>query len=242
MVLNFVSMNSAGFSIESELSVRRTLLPFGFHSVYRADILAQQIYLPQLVDAAIREIVAPLVLGREKLVDFKGRDRQNLIDRSIPAQMYPRADELFFVAGSIVSSPLAKKSAGDFQVAVESMYVPSPDNHMLHSPQVRREGLPADIALTVLGRLIPVRLRYFRLGFDLYKPRFLSSTIGLVSLVTQTLLIEADEKNCIVSVDATGLRRKDETPLQAYELGQCLQRVLQHVFQFDFRGDYQKQL
>lgn len=224
--------------MNSSLQIKRTFLPPGYRHEYRATIESKNTYLPKLVDASFRRLIEPLVLKCAPIVNMKGRDQRNLISQNIPVSAMPNADEFCFAAGIITKSPKAEKGQ-EFSIAVNSKFIANEESHhMLHVAAVDRHSFPADVPVEFVGRLPAVRLKFFRLGFDLFETRFLSSLIGLVPTVTQTLLIEADEKKCELSIIAEGLKKESALPLQRAEMWSTLGEILTNCLGFDFRADY----
>ena len=228
--------------MNSSLQVKRTFLPPGYRAEYHAVIECPHIYLPKLIDASFRQLIDPLVLRRTPIVNLKGRDQRNLIESNIPVTFLPTADEFCFAAGMITKSPKADKGQ-EFTIAVNSKFIANEKTvHMLHIGDVERHGFPADVLVESVGRLPALHIKTFRLGFDIFETRFLSSLIGLVPTVSQTLLVEADEKKCVLRIVAEGLKSKAEIPLQRDDIWKRLESILSESLRFELDTDYQKQL
>lgn len=229
-------------AMTSSLLAKKSFLPPGYRIEYRAAIESRNTYLPKLVDASFRELIEPLVLKCAPIVNLKGRDQMNLINREIAVSLMPNADEFCFASGIITKLPKSDKGQ-EFSIAVNSKFVANEETpHMLHLAQVERHAFPESVPVETVGRIPAVRLKLFRLGFDIFESRFLSSLIGTVPTVWQTLLVEADERKCEVSVVAEGLKSKHEFPLQKSEIWQRLQTVLSVALGFNLESDYRQQL
>lgn len=229
--------------MSSTLQLKRSYLPLGYKSDYHALIKASGIFLPILVDLSLKALVEYVLQKSDPLIDLKGRDQRNLIDPNIPATLLPTADEFCFVAGAITKSPKAAADGRDFSIAVNSGFIANEkDHHMLHVPSIERRDFPADVRLETIGRLPGVHIQRFRLGFDIFESRFLSSLIGLVPTVSQTLLLEADEQKCEISIVAEGMRIRNEQPLQRLEIWERIRMAVLQALDFDVESDYQSQV
>jgi hypothetical protein len=228
--------------MKSSLSSKRCFLPPGYRIEFRASIEMQSVYLPELVDAGFRELLGPLVLDQEPIVNLKGRDQRNVIDLNMPATIAPSSDEFCFVGGSICRSPRDPKGH-DFSVALNSKFIANEESHhMLHVCEIERRVLPDWVDVKRIGRLPGLCIKVFRLGIDVFDSRYLSSLIGLVPTVSQTLLVEATPAKCEISVIAEGLKSKSDTPLQRSELWDRLQRILLRGLHYELQADYNEKL
>jgi hypothetical protein len=226
----------------SSLDAKKKLFPPGVRVEYRAMIESKAMYLPNLVDLAVKELISPSVLTGNPIIDLKGRDQRNLIDDSGFSAMAPTGDEFCFIGGKIgLRSPRDLQES--FSLSLLSRYVESPDNaHIAHVCEIDRRNLPEFVPIEKIGRAVPLHIQVFRLGFDVFQRRFMSSFLGTVPTATQTLLLEADEKKCLISIIADGLKSKADPVLQKAELGARLQRVVKKALGFDFESDYRSKL
>lgn len=186
----------------------------------------------------MHELIAPLLLGKKQVSNMKGRDQRNLMAVGTPPRFLPSADEFLFVYGKIVGAPRDVEGQ-DFSVEVTSTFLPSEYKEMLHAPELKVKGLPESAVVEKIGRVIPLRIQRFRMGFDIFQASLSSSFFGSVPTVTQTLLVEADERRCDVSINADGLKSRDQLPLTQDQIFERLGVALRKVFQFDLAADYQ---
>ncbi|MBN8549319.1 MAG: hypothetical protein J0M12_08405 [Deltaproteobacteria bacterium] len=227
--------------MNSSLVTKCAYLPLGYRCEYRATLTSKEVYLPDFIDSTLRSLVECLVLKTSPIVNLKGRDQRNLIDPNIPATLLPSADEFCFIGGEITSSP--KTPGQEFAVAVNSKFIANEkSHHMLHVCEIERRSFPADIKIEDIGRLPALHIKHFRLGFDIFESRFLSSLIGLIPTVSQTLLVEATEQSCEISISAEGLKKRQELPLQRHEIWDRLRNALLDTLHFDIEADYRSKL
>lgn len=224
--------------MESTLRFKRTFFPPGVRAEYTLELHSPTPFLPLLVDAALREIIAPLILNKKSISNLKGRDRVNVLNAGLAPRYQPSGDEFFYVAGEIVSSPRAS-GGQEFSVAINSTFLPSEVSEMLHAPELIWRGLPKEVPLMKLGRIIPVRINKFRLGFDVFHQRRVSSLMGAVPTVTQTILLEADQHRCDISIVAEDLKSRTQEILKRDELFARISRSIEAAFGLNIQQDYE---
>ncbi len=233
----------------STLSISRRLIPFGFAAEYNLRIDLPQHQLSQLVDGCVQHLV-PLLHDGYTLNDIKGRDALNLINTEIHESFRPRADELLFVKGEVLtatSSVVANTKtplSTPFEVRIHTHFKEFVgSHHIAHTVRIDRHGsLPEDIPITALGRVFPIRIDNFRLGIDIFKSKFLSGTFGFAPTATQTLLIESDARVLQLRISADSLSKRDTLPLSFQDIFTKLQTVLMDSVSVDLLADYKNKL
>ena len=233
--------------MKSSLSIRRTYIPFGYSSEYELRCELQPWQLPNFAFAVLSNFLDPAFLLRSTIEDLKGRDPELLIDPSISTNLRPRGFELIFMAGKRFSM-----MGDDPQTAVVqedenfSFSVLTPfssfegSRHIKHSMDISRVGLPDWILAHEIARAFPLDIDCFRIGLDLFEPKF-GSILGITPTVTQTLLIDADSTSCNLKI-MSDTKDRDMLPFARDEYLKKLDRVFSEIFSIGLIDDYRAKL
>lgn len=206
--------------------------------------------LQGLVFRCLNELLPSAALQGGEISDLKGRDFQSVIDPGIPPEYMPVGEELAFAAGRVYLDPDdlvkgAPKSGGGepWELRLSSTFKEfSGTHHITHRSSLARRGeLPQFVALADIATAVPVRLERFRLGLELFQSRFLYGMLGYTPTVSQSLLIEADEKRIFLKIFAEALKAPDVRPLQADGLFEKLSAILRDELGFDLEKEYGEQ-
>ena len=233
--------------MKSSLSIRRTYIPFGYSTEYEATCELQSWQLPKFAQAILGDFMEPSLLSRSTIEDSKGRDPELLIDSTIPANLKPRGFELVFISGKrftmMGEDPQTAVVQPDenFTLSVLTPFASfEGSRHIKHSIDVARIGLPDWISPYEIARAFPLEIDLFRIGLDLFEPKF-GSILGITPTVTQTLLIEASTQNCKLKITADTKDRK-QLPLGRDGLFEKLDHVLKEIFSVGLIDDYRAKL
>jgi hypothetical protein len=176
--------------------------------------------------------------------NIKGRDRNNFIAAALSPDESSVNNELFFISGVTFhqveegdtpeTQPFTWRISTPFRAFVAG-------GGIEHALEFERIGeVPLEIPFSQLGRIFPLRPLRFRCGLDVYSKSRLAGWFGGTPTVTQTLLIEADEKSLQLRITAEELSSADEALLGAFSIFANLCILLRDVAGFDLAGDLKK--
>lgn len=137
----------------------------------------------------------------KELKDIKGREPHE--ESLLNSVLKPSGEELLLVAGQIAT----ESRDGDFnwepfQVACHTEFNRFEDpRSIIHSAKVSKSAtLPDWLPWWLLGTVAPLKLEHFRLGLELFTSRFVLTRLSFTPIVSETILIEADQKNIIIKL------------------------------------------
>lgn len=212
--------------------ITHKILPFG----YQVETTLQKDLRPGELSLFTHAIISnfnDLLLNSQALLNLKGRDPLNIIapELNLPA---PQNEELLFINGFL---PASKEKNG-FQFMVESEFTSFPDTHHI-SFRLKRHatGLPAWLRPELLAWLAPITITGFRLGLESFKSKRFSSLFGFVPVVSERLLIEANQNSLVILLFSEGLNLKNQRQLQYMAIEQRLKLALLESFNFNLEKD-----
>jgi hypothetical protein len=137
----------------------------------------------------------------KELKDIKGREPHE--ESLLNSVLKPSGEELLLVAGQIAT----ESRDGDFnwepfQVACHTEFNRFEDpRSIVHSAKVSGSTiLPDWLPWWLLGTVAPLKLEHLRLGLELFTSRFVLTRLSLTPTVSETILIEADQKNIAIKL------------------------------------------
>jgi hypothetical protein len=186
--------------MKSSLSIRRTFIPFGYSSEYGASCDLQALQLPDLAASILSNLFEPSLFSGSAIDDLKGRDPEVLIDSSISARLKPQGFELIFISGKRFT--IMVQPDQNFTLSVLTPFDSfEGSRHIRHKIETVRVELPGWMLPIEAVRAFPLEIDCFRIGLDLFEPKF-GSILGVTPTVTETLLIEADQQVCKLKISA----------------------------------------
>jgi hypothetical protein len=233
--------------MKSSLSIRRTFIPFGYSSEYGASCDLQALQLPDLAASILSNLFEPSLFSGSAIDDLKGRDPEVLIDSSISARLKPQGFELIFISGkrfTIMGDDPQTALVQPDQNFTLSVLTPfdsfEGSRHIRHKIETVRVELPGWMLPIEAVRAFPLEIDCFRIGLDLFEPKF-GSILGVTPTVTETLLIEADQQVCKLKISAD-MKNRGQLPLTKNQRLEKLDRVFNKIFSVSLLEDYQAKL
>jgi hypothetical protein len=236
--------------LSSTLSLKKNWLLRSFALQYDLSISLGSFHLSLLVDGALTQlgslilpskVITDSATSRAVLKNLKGRDQSNLIDSAIPSFELPTTNELFFLSGLTFHQSDAETAPEElpFCWRISTPFLGfSGENAIEHALHLERRGeIPAEIPFGQLGRIFPLQPLRFRAGFDLYGHSRLGAWFAGTPSVTQTLLLEADEKILKLRISAEELRAPGSELLSSGSLFSNLCKLLKELADFDLESD-----
>ena len=231
--------------MESELTVRRQLLPPGYAIEYKAKTPVSPRAVPPLVDGVLHALVPPEAWRDGVLENLKGRDAY-APSAPVPNRWLPRSDELLFAAGNILADQDDGRTVREdpFQIRIATAFASFQGSHdITHSTRFSAQGaLPGFVNPASIGRIFPLEVTALRFGLELFESRRFLASLGFAPIVTQTLSLELYTGMLYLTITAEGLRQCSQPPLGKDGLGARLDQVLAQAGQTAWSADYRQKL
>lgn len=222
--------------IKSDLIIKRNFLFANFSSVYNLSCALSREQLPDLLDILISQIIPVTATNGEILQDIKGRDQNiNLLSLSPP----PRADEIMYVAGECMIDNSGRKLYESFNCHVNTMFHEFIGNHHItHKSRVTCQGLSENFPISAVARALPLEIKFFRIGLEIFSSKYFSSMLGFTPTVTEALYIDCSQQEFRLRIESDSLKSRTQIPLEQLEIFNRLDSCLAATFSFRPLQDY----
>jgi len=192
------------------VDVRRNFLFGGYKLDYTNQFEFTPCGLSTLIDGYFSALFPYLVPSETsgELLDFKGRNRQDLLNQDLPRL---EKDELFLLEGAIAVGERKDDFEWDnFLVSCSSIFRRfEGTHHIVHGTELCRTGaFPAWIPLRLLGRVAPVIPNLFRFGIEHFQSSLFSGSLGYAPSVTETILVDATDSSVMMKVSVESKKRE----------------------------------
>jgi hypothetical protein len=181
-------------------TVNRNWFLGGYKAEFNSSVPLTADLVPNTVDQLLRALQQILSTRSPSLETYnlKGRDAGDTILSDLPA---PHTDELLAIGGTIATRP----SNTGFEW--------SPFHYSIHSKFLRFEGpstivfswhhscsesIPSWLPWWLLGAAAPIRIEYCRVALELFTNRFSIARLGVAPVVSESLLVDINDRVCAV--------------------------------------------
>jgi hypothetical protein len=153
-----------------------------------------------------------------ELSNLKGRERSEAAFKGVPP---PQDGEVLSIGGTIATSGGKNGFTwSPFRFSCLTRFVRFEGNdQIIHAPELfKSESIPQWFPWRLLGAAAPIKIEYLRLGFENFSSRFSIARFGAVPVVSDTLLIDANQESLNVSLSTQQPRWQPCNPFSTLPL------------------------
>jgi hypothetical protein len=186
-----------------------SFLPWGY--------LNTEKYSVKLADYEISELCNLILVSKEfkdlikdsNLENYSGRNKNQYLLES--SKDLVRDNELLHISISILNSD--KEELEILSTNLTTNYTGTKKGKINQKISIEKSSnTPQIINFSDFSRIIPAKIKHFRLGLLKYKSKFISSTFGMAPSITGQLLLDIENNHLELEIREEGLKSAEEKP------------------------------
>jgi hypothetical protein len=230
---------------EVQLTVSRNWLFGGYTAEVNIMQSLATSQLPSLVEKVSSALKPHLTQrnARNELKDIKGREPHEA--PLLSAAPAPSGEELLLISGKIATEPRDDDFNWEpFQFSCHTQFERFEDPRSIIHRAItsKTDSIPQWLPWWMLGSAAPIKLEHFRLGLEFFTSRFVLTRLSFTPIVSETLLIEADQNRLAIKLRTERPYWKPCNPFGNIAILRKISEALTEILGVSLEGEFVREL